>query len=139
MPRAGRNWVPLDTGYFDDRRVIELSVWAQILDLRGICMAKRLQTDGCLSPAQLRSIAPSSDTDSDTDESDLISELIEAELWEQAPDGSYIRRSWKEWNTSADEIAAKSAGGRLGNHRKHHVKTGNPNHDCELCHEEGLV
>jgi hypothetical protein len=148
MARPARQWIPLDCGYFDDASVIEMSDAAQLLDIRAMTLAKRLFTDGKLTLKQLERIAPSG-TRSGADKPDetpdaraIIGELVEAGLWIE-DNGTYTRRNWGHWHTSADDIEQMSEGGRKGNHKRHHLgKDGNPpkpNPACTYCQAEGLI
>jgi hypothetical protein len=133
MPKPGRPFLTLDVSYFDDATVVELSDGAQLLDLRGMALAKRLQSDGSLSRRQLGRLAPESG-------GETVDELVSVGLWIDRGD-RLERRSWLEWNDSAETIAAMSKGGKRGNHLRHHVRGKNPkpNAKCEWCVEEGLV
>lgn len=123
MARAGRLYVPLDCGYFDDDRVVELSDLAQLLDLRALCLVRRLLSDGRLTRRQLERIAPIGGD---------IGELVASGLWAEDA-GTYVRSSWSTWNDSAADIATMSKGGVEGNHLRWHVKRGILNPECPLC------
>lgn len=128
MARPGRTFVPLDTSYFDDNRVVELSDGAQLLDLRAMCLLKRLQADGCLTQRQMRRIAPESGGEIGA----MIAELVDAGLWTE--DGETLtRRAWAKWNDSAADVEAMAEGGGWGNHLRWHVKRGVVKDDCSYC------
>jgi hypothetical protein len=120
--------VPLDTSYFDDNRVVELSDGAQLLDLRAMCLLKRLQADGCLTQRQMRRIAP----ESGGDIAAMIAELLDGGLWSQDGD-TLTRRAWAKWNDSAADVEAMAQGGGWGNHLRWHVKRGGVKDDCSHC------
>jgi hypothetical protein len=140
MPRPGKLFLALDNNYFDDPVVIELSDAAQLLDLRAMTLMKRLQSDGRLTLRQIDRIAP----DSPPESGDLLGELTASGLWSEKSDGSYERRSWFDWNDTAEDIAAMIKGGLKGNHLSWHVRgrkgrPAKPDPTCELCISDGLV
>lgn len=127
MARPGRIFLPLDVSYFDDGRVVELSDSAQLLDLRAMLLARRLQTDGRLSRAQFGRIAPSGG-----DVGAMVGDLVRVGLWTE--DGTeFVRRAWAEWNDTAADIASMAKGGSWGNHLRWHQKRGVVKADCPHC------
>jgi hypothetical protein len=133
MPRPGKIYLALDVNYFDDPDIVELSDAAQLHDLRGMLLSKRLGTDGCLSLRQLERIAPDSGGDS-------LGDLTAMSIWTSEDGATFRRRNWLSWNDSAEQIEIMSRGGKRGNHVKWHVKGKKPpSAKCEFCVAEGLV
>jgi hypothetical protein len=64
-------------------------------------------------------------------------ELLAKHLVDRRPDGDYEVHDWLDIQRSAAEVeiarAKKSAGGGLGNHRRHHVAKRVTNPDCQYC------
>lgn len=128
-----RLWVPLDVDFQDDDRMVGVSAEAELLFLRSLALAKRLASDGRIRVAHLRRL---SDKLSGSAEK-YAEELIDAGLWEcegtpGASDERFVIASWLRWNAAADEIddvrERKSAGGKLGNHRRY-----NHSGDVDVC------
>jgi hypothetical protein len=106
---------------------VDLSDLAQLTDIRGMVLARRLLTDGRLPRRRLERLAPIG-----TDAEVIVAELIKAGLWTEAGD-SLIRRGWAEWNAAAGDIEVRSKGGTLGNHRRWHEAMGRVSPDCPHC------
>lgn len=94
-----RLFVPLDVDFPDDPAVVALSLEAELLYLRALCLAKRTLTDGAIHPGHLRRLTDKMSTAPEL----LAGELVDAGLWTNAQVGWQIR-SWLEHNRSADEI-----------------------------------
>ena len=140
MPRPGKIWLPLDVNHSDDPDVLELSDLAELLDLRAMAKAKQLGSDGRLTLRQFQKIAP----DSPPDRPDVIGELLASPLWIDIGDGTFERRSWLDWNDTAEDIEAMSRGGSKGNHKRWHVRgtkarPPKPDPSCEFCVADRLV
>jgi hypothetical protein len=118
--------------YFDDGRVVELSELAQLLDLRAMTLAKRLQSNGRLSRRQLERVAPSGG-----DVGAMIAELVDVGLWTE-DGGGFTRSAWLAWNDSAADVETMSKGGIAGNHLRWHVRKGVVKDDCPLCASGGV-
>lgn len=105
-----RHFVPLDVNFADDAKVLAVSIDAQLLYVRGLCMAKRLQSDGYLCEKQIARLAG----DLRGTAAGLTAELTREGLWEDARTdargraraGCAIAR-WADWNPSAAELNLK--------------------------------
>lgn len=128
-------YVPLDVGYFDDDKIIEVGPMAELLYLRSIAFAKRDGRDGLIRDSQLTTVGAR------IPRARLAAErLIEVGLWERNGTGIYVA-AWLQHNLPAAQVAAqKSSAGALGNHRRwHRPPDGKPSVDCEHCRKEGLA
>jgi hypothetical protein len=107
-------YVKLDVNVFDNDALIECSVDAQLVFIHGLCLAKRLETDGEFTISQLRRDCAG------IDELDkLVEELIEVGLWCEDEAGRVLTiQSWLQHNLSQAEVAVKreraSAAGKRG-------------------------
>jgi hypothetical protein len=125
MPRAGRNWVPVDVNYFDDPDIVELSDEAQLLDLRAMALVKRLQSDGRLTLRHFGRIAPESGCD-------FLGELVERGIWVNQGE-VFERRNWLEWNDTAAHIARAAQDGSKGCHVRWHLSgKKRPSSECQF-------
>lgn len=139
MAKAGRIFFPLDVNWYDEWGH-ELTDDAALLWVVAACATKRMLTDGRMTLSQLRRIAP----DSLAMEPDRLSAAIDAlDACSECPivrDGQHavVIRNWTEWNDSAADVEAMSAGGRFGNHVRWHVRKNRPDVDCEFCQNPSL-
>lgn len=96
MPRSRRLYVPLDTGFFEDGRVIRAGERAAYLYLNILCKVKHLEADGIIEADQIARLhvprwqAP------------LEKLLVEGLLLEME-DGTYLVPSWTKWNELSHE------------------------------------
>lgn len=130
MAKLGRTFVQMDVNWYDEWGYL-LSVDAVALWPIAMTLCKRLQADGILTKTQLQRNSPFYLDKARFDQA--LSELLNTQ---EAPvddmdSASIILRGWTAWNDSSDEIAAKKAGGKYGNHLKWHAKT--PKEGCEHC------
>lgn len=129
-------FVRLDVNFQDDDRLVEVSAEAELVFVRSLALAKRLASDGAIRVGHLRRLCDKLPGAPDQ----YAHELIGAGLWitegrAGTPGERFVIPSWLKWNLSADEIdetrSGKSAGGRLGNHRRWGHK--GPVDECETC------
>ena len=93
--------VPLSVDIFSDDRMIDVSPLALLAYIAALCIAKRHETDGTVTVAQVRRELPDIG-----DIEPLAKELVEAGLWEHNTDArTYAISSWLSWNPSKAEIA----------------------------------
>lgn len=143
MAKAGRIFFPLDVNWYEEWGHL-LSNDACTLWMTAACAGKRLTSDGKLTIAQLRRIAPISLQQSQVDFSNVLSEL---DALPEAPltltDDGVVIHGWSDWHPSSLEIASNSASltrdGIFGNHVKWHVqKKQKPKTPCVYCEEDSL-
>lgn len=105
--KSFRIFVALDADYPDNARIISAGEAAELLYVRGLCLIKRLLTDGYIDAVQLPRMGLSN-------VEERAAKLVETGLWERIADSGdpdrasgYIVSGWLERNDSADEVAAK--------------------------------
>jgi hypothetical protein len=97
-----RPFVPLDAEFFDDARVLELAPLTQLVYLRGLTLAKRIQTDGQFTSGQLRRQC------GDIEELEThVKSLVACDLWTDEGPDEYTIASWQRWNKSQAEWEAE--------------------------------
>lgn len=87
----------LSTTYYLDEKIDSLSPSAEVMFIRGIALAGNIESDGRLTPNQVRTLARSKPERGQK-------ELIEAGLWRQNDDKSVQIVSWDEWQISAADV-----------------------------------
>lgn len=133
MAKAGRLFIQLDVNWYEEWGHL-LSDEAALLWIVGACASKRMLSDGRLTMAQLRRVAPESQTSSPDRLQRAVTELCEADEVPLEMDGQdVVYRGWAAWNDLASDVEAMSEGGRFGNHVKWHVKKKKSSPDCEFC------
>lgn len=133
MAKAGRLFIQLDVNWYEEWGHL-LSDEAALLWIVGACASKRMLTDGRLTMAQLRRVAPESQANSPDRLQRAVTELCEADDVPLEMDGQdVIYRGWAAWNDLASDVEAMSEGGRFGNHMKWHVKKKKSSPSCEFC------
>ena len=100
-----RIFVALDVDYPDNPRIIRAGEAAEVLYVRGLCLAKRLLSDGFIDSVQLPRLGL-------PDVEERAAQLVEVGLWEPVSDPSgqisgYIVTGWLERNDTAEEIAKR--------------------------------
>lgn len=118
------NYVPLDVNYVRDAAVRKAGPMAELLYIRSLAYAKGAKRGGVVPDYDLEVVGIGI-----TRLKSLAAKLVEVGLWTREADGWRIR-SWERWN---GEDEAVSAGARLGNHVRWHVKTGRFDPVCEHC------
>ncbi len=111
-------FVKLDVNIFCDDRMIEMSPLAQLLYIRCLCLAKRLETDGYLRWGQINREAFDLTNETDT-LADLVTELVDCGLWYQDDETElYSIAGWLKHNKSNEWIekyrAEQAESGRRG-------------------------
>jgi hypothetical protein len=113
---VSREYVPLSVTFFEDDRIMEVTPSARLVFIGGLCVAKRNESDGLLTFAQVRRECPDVG-----DLEPLIAELISRGLWTRDDDRTFTITSWLKWNKSRewlDEVRAKRAkSGQIGGQR----------------------
>jgi hypothetical protein len=130
-----RLFVPLDVGYAEDHKIIAAGPVAELLYIRSLAFVKRARSDGWLSRNQLAAVSPRI-----SNRARAVQRLCDVGLWTPNGDGWYIT-AWSRHNQPANDIQkTKSKAGTLGNHTRWHTGfDGEPNPECTLCHEQGLI
>lgn len=122
-------WIPLDANFQDDEQIIELSAEAELLFIRSMALARRLDTGGAVRRGQLRRLTDKMTTDPTA----LAEELVAVDLWSPVPSGWEIP-SWVSWNGRADgRRQSMSDGGKRGNHER--WQHPGPFETCDRCHK----
>jgi len=109
---TGRLYVPLDVNYADDPKIVEAGPDAELLYLRALALAKRLEDDGIIHRGHLRRLGADLPAVNRGTLVDAIADrLVVTGLWTEHPDG-YRITSWLDWNPSAAELDARRAAER---------------------------
>jgi hypothetical protein len=103
MPRSGLH-VPLDVNFQDDAKVVQVSPEAELVYLRSLALAKRLDEDGAVHRAHLGRLTDKLDDRPDV----LAKELVDVDLWFETETGWYIA-AWAAHNTLTTERAEARA------------------------------
>ena len=124
-------WFPVWASYQDDEQILALSAEAELLYLRGVARCKQLdqgRDGGQIGRHQLRRLTDKMATDREH----LAAELVDAGLWQETPNGWWVK-AYGEWNSSAEEERAERAeNGKRGNHARWKHKE--PFETCTACH-----
>lgn len=95
---SGLLYVKLDASYDDDDKIIRAGEKAELLYIRGLCLAKRILSDGFVSDAHLPRFGLSG-------VQARAGKLVEVGLWERDDDaGGYWIIAWLKHNRSAAEV-----------------------------------
>ena len=124
-------YVKLDASSDDDPKILTAGEKAEVLYVRGLCLAKRILSDGFIADVHLPRFGLSN-------VNQRAKKLVEVGLWERV-EGGYVIVSWLKHNNSKNEVEAIKEGGALGNHVRWHVKKRKPRSDCPLCVDEGIA
>lgn len=103
MPRSGLH-VPLDVNFQDDAKVVQVSPEAELVYLRSLALAKRLDEDGAIHRAHLNRLVDKLDDRPDV----LAKELVDVDLWIETDNGWYIA-AWAAHNMLTTERAESRA------------------------------
>ena len=103
MPRSGLH-VPLDVNFQDDAKIVQVSPEAELVYLRSLALAKRLDEDGAIHRAQLGRLTDKLDDMPEV----LAKELVDVDLWFETEKGWYIA-AWAAHNTLTTERAEARA------------------------------
>ena len=130
--RIPGEFVPCDVNLASDPAIMRAGVMAELLFRRGNEHAKKNGRDGDLYRVELPMLALGI-----SQPAKHAAALVRERLWDETPDGWYIR-SFLKWNLSQAEQAVerdkKQTAAILGNHKKHHKTERSP--DCPHCQEE---
>ena len=127
--QVGEIYLELNVEYYLDDAIAGVGVEAELLFVRGLCLARKLMTDGRLGDSQVRRLA------ADLVDTDAAAQaLVDARLWRRGK-GNYLIVNFLKRNPSRAQIVARSEersrAGALGNHTKYHGDK--PRRDCEFC------
>lgn len=130
MPKQpGEIYLELNVEYYLDDAIAGVGVEAEVLFVRGLCLARKLMTDGAIGPSQLRRLGADLD-----DVQAAATALVNARLWRRAKAG-YLISNFLKRNPSRAQIVArseeKSIAGAYGNHVKYHADS--PRRGCDWC------
>lgn len=99
-----RLYVPLDVDYLDDEKFDGVSVEAELLYIRSLCLVKRRMSDGFIDRRQLRRLCDRFDGDP----VDAATELVAEGLWTTV-DGGWTVAAWLKHNPSKADIEERRA------------------------------
>jgi hypothetical protein len=109
----GRQFAQVSVDFFSDSKVIEVGPLARYLFIAGLVVAKRHESDGRVTIAQLRHEC--SDIGS---VEDLANELVGGGLWAREDERTFTITSWLKWNKSKEWVenlrAEKARAGLAG-------------------------
>lgn len=94
--KAARIYVPLDSNFFDDDKVIAAGEQATYLFINMLTKAKQLDVDGVLSRAQIERLAVKG-------WQRRLTTLVDVGLVEETVPGAYALCSWLKWNESREQ------------------------------------
>ena len=122
-------WVKLSVGYFDDDRVMEAGVEAELLFVRGLAWGKRDNTGTITKGAMVRLGLGLNDP------SKAARTLCALRLWCEVENG-YKVTAWDDWQVVSDRVSKQSAAGKRAAHIRWH-KT-EPVTGCDLCDADAI-
>lgn len=114
-------WAKLSVSFFDDERIMQVGVEAELLFVRGLAWAKRAG-DGTISRGALVRLGLGL-----SNVTVLADALTAVGLWE-ATDSGFRITGWDAWQTDHTEVRSKA--GTLGNHKRWHRT---PVANCDHC------
>jgi hypothetical protein len=122
-------WVRLDASYSDDPAIAGLvDPLAELLYVRGLCLASRTGSDGLVHRAQLGRILPAGATES------LADDLVGAGVWGESDDPLGWRiRSWRRWQSDRSSRSPGRVGAALMTNHKRRRHESAPEPSCPLC------
>lgn len=121
-------WVKLSVGYFDDDRVMEAGVEAELLFVRGLAWGKRDNTGTITRGAMVRLGLGLNDP------SEAARTLCALRLWCEVDNG-YRVTAWDDWQVASERVVKQSAAGKRAAHTRWH-KTPVP--ECDLCDADAI-
>lgn len=126
-----RLYVTLDVNYLDDEKFDGISIEAELLYIRSLCLVKRRMSDGFIDRRQLRRLCDRFDGDP----VDAASELVTEGLW-TAVDGGWTIAAWLKHNASAADIERRQAAeaDRKASYRTKKDATDGPASRADLSH-----
>lgn len=121
MGKSNRLWVKVAVDFFDDPKILEAGVHAELLFVRGLAWAKRDNSGFIPRGALIRLMLGLAE--------DAADRLVSVGLWEREDDGFTIS-AWSEWQS--ETVTRGNAGGRGAHQRwhKHGLVEG-----CRWCEE----
>lgn len=130
MPKQpGEIYLELNVEYYLDDAVAGLGADAEVLFIRGLCLARKLMTDGRLGTSQVARLGADLD-----DVAAAAKALVDARLW-RAVKGGWVITNFLKRNPSRAQIVARSEekaiAGAYGNHVKYHADS--PRRSCDWC------
>ena len=119
MPRTRRLYVPLDTGFFEDGRIIRAGERAAFMYLKLLVLIKNRDADGIVEPEQLSRLHLN-------DWKKRLNALLDVGLVLEMEDGTYLIPAWSKWNELSHERAQRLAEDRARKARKKDRSARNP-------------
>lgn len=96
------DWVKLSTDYFDDDRIESAHDALEVMFVRGIARAGKLEREGFIPQSSLSKLTRRRRYEP------LVDELVELGLWHRVPGGIQVA-NWGHWQDSLDELARRRA------------------------------
>lgn len=106
-------WVKLSVDFFDDPKILEAGVEAELLFVRGLAWAKRDNSGFVPRGALIRLGLGLRDSEA------AVANLLKYDLWREVADG-YEVLAWSSWQTDAEVVSRRAEAGSLGSHRRWH-------------------
>lgn len=112
-----KTWIKLHVGFFDNRKVRQLSPSAVELYLWGLCYSMEHMTDGCLTKRDLRCAHVALKLHRST-KLRCIKQLVDVGLWNETDNGWHVP-GFLKWNPSREQMRAKrrASRNRVARHR----------------------
>jgi hypothetical protein len=124
-------WVKLDVEYASDPKLIDAGPMAELLYVRALCFAKKVNRDGFIEYRQLTRLAVGLPRPGA-----LAVRLVQSGAFVETDNGWQIT-GWLKHNKTAHRIADETERKRLksllGNHKRWHFERSEYDPTCELC------
>jgi len=120
-------WVKLSVDFFDDPKILEAGIEAELLFVRGLAWAKRDNSGFVPRGALIRLALGLTDCDS------AVANLLKFGLWGEV-DSGYEILAWSSWQTDAEVLSRRADAGSLGMHRRWHKNSFVDG--CSFCSDE---
>jgi hypothetical protein len=125
--KANGLWVKLSVDFFDDPKILEAGVEAELLFVRGLAWAKRDNSGFVPRGALIRLGLGLVDCGA------AVDRLVHYDLWHEVSDG-YEILAWSSWQVDAEVLSRRAGAGSLGMHRRWHK--GGVVDGCSFCADE---
>ena len=130
--KTATGYVPLDMNYLRDPAIRRAGPEAELLFIRSLAYCKAGGTDGIVYTYDIPVISVGL-----RNVPQRVAALVRERLWEEVPDGWYVR-SWAKWSLSQAELADNKAKRQEAAARTNHGlgrHSPNPDDHCPMCQE----
>ena len=130
--KTATGYVPLDMNYLRDPAIRRAGPEAELLFIRSLAYCKAGGTDGIVYTYDIPVISVGL-----RNVPQRVAALVRERLWEEVPDGWYVR-SWAKWNLSQAELVDNKAKRQEAAARTNHGlgrHSPNPDEHCPMCQE----